>query len=162
MKKITNLIIWITGQSGSGKTTLAKSIKKRIGGIILDGDEMRESISPDLMFSKIDREKHNLRVARLAKIISKDALVIISVIAPFESTRNSINKIIKPIWVYIEKDNMKISKNRPYEIPKKYDIKINFDNKNKKEQINLVVNYLNNQINCFSCQRIISKLKAKK
>ena len=67
MKKLTHPIIWITGQSGSGKTTLAIALKKNVGGIILDGDEMRNTISTDLGFNKNDRERHNLRIAKLAK-----------------------------------------------------------------------------------------------
>src|SRR5262249_50712566 len=39
-------IVWLTGQSGSGKTTLAAAIKALINdAVILDGDDMRESIS---------------------------------------------------------------------------------------------------------------------
>lgn len=78
----THPIVWLTGQSESGKTTLAGAIKTLFGeAVILDGDEMRESISAE-GFSREDRDAHNLRVARLAQVLSKQSLVIVSVIAP--------------------------------------------------------------------------------
>src|SRR6185436_1892713 len=79
----THPIVWLTGQSGSGKTTLANAIKDELGSVvILDGNEMRESISAE-GFSPDDRHAHNLRVARLAQVLSKQAIVVVSVIAPF-------------------------------------------------------------------------------
>lgn len=140
-KLLTNSIIWLTGQSGSGKTTIANMLNQKIGGIVLDGDEMRKSISYGLGFNKKDREKHNLRVARLAKILSKDMPIIIAVIAPFESTRRKIDKIIKPIWIYVEK-NIKITREKPYEIPGKCHIKVNSDKQTPKKQVKLILKHL--------------------
>ena len=57
----------------------------------MDGDEMRQSISLGLGFTKNDRDRHNLRVARLAKVLSKN-IVIVSVIAPFKATRKKLIK----------------------------------------------------------------------
>src|SRR3990167_4308420 len=82
-----NPIVWLTGQSGAGKTTLARDLQEKLGAVVLDGDEMRKSISEGLGFSKDDRETHNLRVARLAKVLSKKSIVVVSVIAPFRKTR---------------------------------------------------------------------------
>lgn len=134
-------IIWLTGQTGSGKTTLAKALKQEIGGIILDGDEMRKSISRGLGFSKEDREENNLRVARLAKVLSRENIVIVSVIAPFRSTRKKINRIAKPIWIYIEK-NVEITKEKSYEPPKNYHIKVNTNKQTTKQQVEIVLKYL--------------------
>ena len=92
-------IIWLTGNSGSGKTTLAYGIRdyfnesdldsnfaRRV--IVLDGDEMRSTISIDEGFSPEDRKRHNLRVARLAKLMTEHGfLVIVAVIAPFNKAR---------------------------------------------------------------------------
>ena len=138
-KTISNFpILWITGQSGSGKTTLANAIKGKIGGVVLDGDDMRHSISLHAGFSKKDREEHNLRVARLAQMLSKDNPVIISVIAPFESTRKKIEKIIDPTWIYIKK-SLPIDKNKPYQAPKKPDVIIDGDKKNLKKKIDQIL-----------------------
>jgi adenylylsulfate kinase len=134
-------IIWLTGQSGSGKTTIANILKQKIGGVILDGNEMRKTISLGLGFSKTDREIHNLRVARLAKVLSRETPVIVAIIAPFESTRRKIDTIAKPIWVYVER-NVKITRKRPYEIPKRYNIKVNSDKQTSEEQVGLILKYL--------------------
>ncbi len=134
----TKQIIWLTGQSGSGKSTLANALQKQIGGVVLDGDEMREAISQGLGFSKEDRHVHNLRVARLALTLSKKNLVIVSVIAPFESAREKIREIASPFWVYVKKKLPK-KKDRPYERPKKVDVTVNSDNQTTQKQIEIIM-----------------------
>ena len=84
--------------------------------MILDGNEMRESISVE-GFSREDRHAHNLRVARLAHVLSKQSLVIISVIAPFSQTRAEIDRLISPIWVLCSRRNQKGGPEFPYELP---------------------------------------------
>lgn len=102
------MTIWLTGPSGAGKTTLAKALLEEIPCVNLDGNEMRDSISlpPDrkpLGFSKKNRREHNLRVARLAKVLSEQMTVIVSVISPMASVRKEIDKICQPIWIYLER-----------------------------------------------------------
>jgi len=122
------MIIWLTGNSGAGKTTTAYNFLKIKDCVILDGDEMRDSISLDTGFSKEEREEHNLRVARLANVLSRQGqLVIVSVIAPFRDTRKKIEKIIPKVhWVYIKR-KLKKDEQRPYEIPKDVDLIIDTD-----------------------------------
>jgi len=60
-------VIWLTGIPGSGKTTLAIELQKyyQQNGLpveILDGDEIRKTLSKDLGFSPEDRKEHNRRV----------------------------------------------------------------------------------------------------
>lgn len=133
-----NPIYWLTGQTGAGKTTLAEALHKKIGAVILDGDEMRESISLGAGFSKEDREEHNLRVARLAKVMSKQTPVIVSVIAPFEETRQKIDEVIKPVWIYVKKKHKK-DKNKPYEEPKNPNITVDSDKQTTKEQVAIIL-----------------------
>ena len=73
------MVVWITGQSGSGKTTLAHNLKDTYlpAAIILDGDEMRATISTGADFSKESRIDHNLRVARLAGSLADQGHVVI-------------------------------------------------------------------------------------
>jgi len=139
--KINKTIIWLTGQSGSGKTTIAGALQKKLDGVVLDGDEMRNSISTDLGFSKEEREIHNLRVARLAKVLSKKTPVIVSVIAPFEDARKRIDEIARPFWVYVERD-LPVDKSKPYQVPSHYHVKVNSDTQKVEEQIEIILSAL--------------------
>ena len=117
-------VVWLTGNVGAGKTSLAYLLKERLNAIVLDGDEMRAAISTDLGFSKKDRDTHNMRVARLAKTLNDQGYnAIVSVIAPFQVTRDKITQLLDPYWIYIK--GGKWSKKTPYEIPKKPHLTIN-------------------------------------
>jgi len=97
------MIIWLTGQSGAGKTTIAKPLCEDLDAVLLDGDEMRQSISLGAGFSKAERAEHNLRVARLARELGRRQNVVVSVIAPMVTIRREISRICKPIWIYVKK-----------------------------------------------------------
>lgn len=109
-------IIWLTGNVKSGKTSIAYLLKEKLNAVVLDGDEMRKSISLGAGFSKEDREEHNLRVGRLANVLHKQGHnVIVSVIAPFRSTRKKLTELCDPIWIYVKGGI--IGKETPYEAP---------------------------------------------
>lgn len=135
-------IIWFTGQTGAGKSTLAGMLSKKIGGIVLDGDEMRDTISTGAGFSKKDRHEHNMRVARLAMTLSKQTRVIVSVIAPFAETRGEIDALIEPIWVYVHQKKTPIGSKYPYEIPKDPDITVDVDAATLSESVRRIAAYL--------------------
>lgn len=138
------MIIWLTGKSGSGKTTIAKGFIKRFDHppILLDGDEMRQTISLGAGFSKEEREAHNLRVARLAALLSNYGhKVLVSVIAPFPDARDKVQKLCAPIWVYVERPSLIDDPNRPYEAPKAYAHKINTDDLNERDSVKSLVDF---------------------
>ncbi|MEI8337657.1 MAG: adenylyl-sulfate kinase [bacterium] len=131
-------IIWLTGNVGSGKTSLAYLLKERLNAVVLDGDELRASISTDLGFSKEDREEHNLRVARLAKLLnSQNYNVVVSVIAPFQSTRDKITELIKPFWIYVK--GGEVGENMPYEVPKNPDLIIDPTEESLLESLDKII-----------------------
>jgi len=103
---------------------------------------MRNSISTDLGFAKEERESHNLRVARLAKVLSKSTPVIVSVIAPFNDARKKIDEIAKPFWVYVER-NLPTDNNKPYQIPLNYHVKVNSDTQKIDEQVKIILSVIN-------------------
>ena len=114
------MIIWLTGHSGAGKTTLAiKLIQDDKSWIMLDGDELRQSISIECGFSRKDRRLHNLRVARLANILSQQKNIIVSVIAPLKAVRQEIDNICHPIWIYVKR-TIPRTKGHFYEEPTDY------------------------------------------
>ena len=137
------MIIWLTGNSGTGKTTIGKLIASRYDAILLDGDVMRSTISLGTGFSPEDREKHNLRVARLAQELDRQGFdIVVTVIAPFESTRRKIDKMISPVWIHLFKPSMQQDSNRPYETSNNYFISINTDNINIRQCYDIVMNSL--------------------
>lgn len=134
-------IVWLTGQSGAGKSTLANLLKEKLNAVVLDGHEMRESISLGAGFTKEDREAHNLRVARLALVLAKQSPVIVSVIAPFEETRQKIDSLIKPVWVYIKR-NIPQDSARPYEEPAHPDLILDSDAHTPEENARLAREFI--------------------
>lgn len=136
-------IVWLTGNSGAGKTTLADSVKQDYPQVVvLDGDEMRSSISIEEGFSTSDRRRHNLKVARLAKVFHDRGLpVIVSVIAPHKKTRADIDKVCDPAWVYIEKDGLD-APDRPYEVPEHPDLTLDHNNYSEVESSNRLKSFL--------------------
>jgi adenylylsulfate kinase-like enzyme len=78
------VIIWIRGERGAGKTTLAKELCSKLPkAILLDGDEMRASISEELDFSDEDRYENNMRIGKLAAVLHKQGFdVIVATICP--------------------------------------------------------------------------------
>ena len=129
-------IIWLTGPSGAGKTTIAKELQESWPSVILDGDEMRASISLGAGFSREDRAEHNLRVARLADILSQQMHVIVAVIAPMISTRNHISATFSNIhWVYVKR-NVPECEGHFYEGPKmSHYLVVNTDILSPKESV---------------------------
>jgi len=137
----THPIVWLTGQSNAGKTTLAEAIAPRMGAVVLDGDEMRESISLGATMSKEDRVAHNHRVARLAKVLAKRTPVVVAVIAPYDALRKEIERIARPTWVYVKR-KLPVTKDRPYEAPKNYGVLADSDKFSPDENASKVLDYL--------------------
>lgn len=93
----TGATIWLTGLSGAGKTTVAHRVAEKLleRGVrhleVLDGDELREHLSPTLGFSRADRDAHVTRVGYLARLLARNAtLVLVPVIAPYRDTRDAV------------------------------------------------------------------------
>ena len=101
-------VIWLTGIPGSGKTTLALELQKfyEQNGLpveILDGDEIRKTLSKDLGFSPEHRKEHNRRVIFVAQILAKNGVTtIVPLISPYRETRAFARKEIPnfvEVWV---------------------------------------------------------------
>lgn len=97
-------IIWLTGHSKAGKSTIADALAEEIDCIVLHGDDMRDSISLGAGFSREARREHNLRVARLANILSSQKVVVVAVIAPMVDVRREIDEICKPRWIWVKRN----------------------------------------------------------
>jgi len=85
----------MTGLPCSGKSSIAKKLEDSIPNLaVLDGDELREWLSPK-DFSREGRNEHNRKVAHLAKLLVKHNVpVCVSLISPYAENRQTARKII--------------------------------------------------------------------
>ncbi len=91
------VILWFTGPSGVGKTTLAVQLKAQLeperAVELLDGDEVREELSPDLGYTKEDRDISVRRVGYVARAIARTgAITICAVISPYAEARGRVRQ----------------------------------------------------------------------
>jgi adenylylsulfate kinase len=89
--------VWLTGLPGAGKTTVARAVEARLAGpvqvAVLDGDDLRRTISADLGFSEEDRERHGRRVGYVAELLARHRiLVLVPVITPYAKTRAAVRR----------------------------------------------------------------------
>lgn len=96
LKTCVGRTVWLTGRSGSGKTTIAKAyLELKPDTILIDGDELRDSITKSLGFSPEDRMLNNTIAARIAKEYNdagKD--VIVAMMTPTNEIRKAVVKIL--------------------------------------------------------------------
>ncbi|WP_184550592.1 adenylyl-sulfate kinase [Mucilaginibacter sp. FT3.2] len=90
------MIILLCGLSGVGKTTLAKKVKEKLNQTeilteLIDADEYRQRLFPDLKYSKADRFENIRRLGFLANKFSAQGIVtIISAIMPYDAMRRQL------------------------------------------------------------------------
>lgn len=116
-------VVWLTGLSGSGKTTLAGLLRKSLMksgfiSVVLDGDEVRNTINKDLGFSIEERQENIRRMAEVSKLLIQSGIpVIASFISPTKSIRETAANIIG------KKHFVEVYLDCPFEICKKRDVK---------------------------------------
>ncbi len=163
--------IWMTGLPCSGKTSITRKLAESISNLaILDGDELREWLSPK-DFSREARNEHNVRVAHLAKLMIKHNIpVTVSLISPYKENRTNAREIIgdgiKFFEVYVncslakceERDVKGMYKNArsgkikgftgiddPYEAPDNADLVLDTENKSLNENVAKVLEFLKSE-----------------
>jgi adenylylsulfate kinase len=101
MEMDKGVVVWFTGLPGSGKTTIARKLENILRSAllrveVLDGDEVRQWLSPDVGFSRSDREIHIARVAHVANILARNGvIVLVSLVSPYRSSRNYARSLIQ-------------------------------------------------------------------
>jgi adenylyl-sulfate kinase len=94
------VVIWMTGLSGAGKSTLARRVAELWNDAysveILDGDEVRESLSKGLGFSKEDRDTNVKRIGFVARLLARNGIVVLaSAISPYRQSRDDVRRSIE-------------------------------------------------------------------
>lgn len=92
-------VIWLTGLPSSGKTTIALALASllRNQGLpveVLDGDEVRLSLSPDLGFSAGERRQHNRRVIYVSEFLPRNGHSVIGTfMSPYSESGTSSSSL---------------------------------------------------------------------
>lgn len=163
-------VIWLTGLPCSGKTTISKELSHVIDNLaILDGDELRKWLSQE-DFSREGINKHNERVAHLAKLlIQHNVPICVALISPYVENRENARKIIHKnnfVEIFLKcsvevcekrdvKGMYKKARNKEienfigitgiYETPINPDLIIDTENYTVKECVNKIIQYLKNR-----------------
>jgi adenylylsulfate kinase len=100
--------VWFTGLPCSGKTTIADGVAEKLRGKgyrveRLDGDTVRRSLTSDLGFSKEDRDENIKRVTFVAKLLTRNGVVVLATfVSPYrERRRKSREEIGEFMEVYV-------------------------------------------------------------
>jgi adenylyl-sulfate kinase len=102
-------LLWFTGLPSSGKSTIAREVFHRLleRGLpveLLDGAEVRESLSRGLSFSREDREEHIRRIGYVAKLLSRNGVIAIcAAVSPYRATRDEVRRHTTTfVEIYVE------------------------------------------------------------
>jgi adenylylsulfate kinase len=166
-------VIWLTGIPGSGKTTIAEALYPKLmeSGFkaeILDGDVVRKELSPELGFTKQDRETHARRVIYLCKLLSRNGIIsIVCLISPYREFRKyarskiNVNNNFYEVYVKcsletcIKRDPKGLYKKAlageikdltglqdPYEEPENPEVIVDTERQTLEESVNMIVDRL--------------------
>ena len=95
----TGATLWFTGLPSAGKTTLATALAARLREAgraveILDGDAVRPVLSPELGYSRADRDANVARIGWVAARLARHGvLVLASVVSPFAEARDGVRSL---------------------------------------------------------------------
>ena len=102
-------VVWIEGLPCAGKTSLARATSERLAAEgraveVLDGDEVRRMFSPELGFSRKDREMHARRVSYVAGMLARHGVVVlVAMITPYETSRQAaratVGERFSEVWL---------------------------------------------------------------
>jgi adenylylsulfate kinase len=162
--------VWFTGLPCSGKTTIADKVAlnlKNRGLKVerLDGDIVRKGLTSDLGFSKEDRNKNIERVTFVAKLLTRnDVIVLATFISPYiqrrQQTREEIGEFVEvyvkaSVEECIKRDVKGMYKKAmegkiknftgvddPYEEPPSPEIVLDTEVETVQESVEKVLNYL--------------------
>ncbi|HSJ62677.1 MAG TPA: adenylyl-sulfate kinase [Gemmatimonadaceae bacterium] len=105
----SGITLWFTGIPASGKSTIARETgdllaQRGLPVELLDGPEVRQSLSRGLGFTHEDREENVRRIGYVAKLLSRNGVIAIcAAVSPYRATRDEIRThVTNFIEVYVE------------------------------------------------------------
>ena len=166
--------VWLTGLPSAGKTTLAGALAARLTAAgraveILDGDAVRPILSPELGYSRADRDANVARIGWVASRLARHGVLApASVVSPYAQARDDLRSlhereyirflevhVATPVAVCAERDvkglYAKALKGEitgftgvsdPYEPPQSPEIYIDTMNQNPDESLQMILNQL--------------------
>ena len=90
------MTLWLTGLPSAGKSTIAAGVADRLRQdgtrvAVLDGDEIRAELTPDLGYSRTDRDENVRRIGFVARLLTAQGVVVLApVVSPFASSRAAV------------------------------------------------------------------------
>jgi bifunctional enzyme CysN/CysC len=94
--------VLLTGVTGSGKSTLARALERRLFDMghavaVLDGQQMRQTISRGLGFTAAERSENLRRSADVARLVNEAGLICLcAFVAPSAEVRERVRRLIGP------------------------------------------------------------------
>ncbi len=95
--------IWLTGLPKSGKSTIAYALERRLfdsgsQAVVLDGENLRATVSADLGFSADDRREHVRRAAAAARLLNDAGIIaIVALLSPYADDRAAARRLIESV-----------------------------------------------------------------
>ncbi len=88
---MSGAVVWFTGLPASGKSTLAEQARRRLGGVLLDGDVLRDVLEVE---DFADRDAFYRRLAALAALLAHQGhVVFVAATAPRRAHRDHARAI---------------------------------------------------------------------
>ncbi len=183
-------VIWLTGLSGAGKSTLSMRVEhvlynRGFQTYVLDGDNVRHGLCADLGFSPENRAENIRRVGEVAALMANAGLVCITAfISPYRSDRRRAREAAPENFheIYIKADLATCEKrdpkglykkarsgavkeftgiSSPYEPPESPELTIDTDRHDVDECVEMIVNYIQDNIRISAAVTPIATAKAK-
>jgi bifunctional enzyme CysN/CysC len=94
------LTVWLTGLSSAGKSSICQALYEKLWARgykveLLDGDIVRQHLSKDLGFSKLDRDENIRRIGFVAELLTRNGvIVLVSAISPYRAVRDEVRRRI--------------------------------------------------------------------